>query len=154
NAALNQAQIQSDMNTPVGSPGSLPLVSLSQLSLAFANQSTGTSSAPQAVTLTNVGGSPLSISSISVTSGNAGDFSETSNCSSFVGLNGNCTINVTFTPSTTGTRSSSLAIVDNAPGSPHVVSLNGTGTGFSVTPRVSVLTFTSTQQFNTSSGGV
>ena len=63
-------------------------------------------------------------------------------------------INVTFTPTTTGSRLSAVSISDNAAGSPHSVSLSGTGTGFSVSPRVAVLTFTQTYQFNANSGGI
>ena len=38
-----------------------------------------------------------------------------------------CTINVTFTPSTTGSVTGTLSITDNAAGSPQAVSLSGAG---------------------------
>src|SRR5205814_1975694 len=39
----------------------------------------------------------------------------------------NCSISATFRPSTTGPRSGSIDIVDNASGSPQSVSLTGSG---------------------------
>jgi hypothetical protein len=130
------------------------LVSLSSTSINFGNVPTGMTSNPQPVTLTNVGTAPLTISAIAVSAGNVGDFSQTNNCGVPLPPNGSCTINVTFAPLTTGARSATLTITDNAPGSPHTIALSGTGTGFSVTPRFSVLMFPGTQQFTASTGNV
>jgi hypothetical protein len=41
---------------------------------------------------------------------------------------------VTFTPSATGSRTASLAIADNASGSPQMVSLTGTGATMATPP--------------------
>jgi hypothetical protein len=153
NVALNQTQIQSDMTVPVGASGTLPIVSFGTSSIVFGNQETGTASSPQPVTLTNAGGGTLAISSIAIAGGNAGDFTETNNCPSSLGVGGFCTINVTFAPTATGARNSLVQVTDNAPGSPQSVTLSGTGAGFAVTPHVSVLTFTGQQQFNADSGG-
>jgi chitodextrinase len=153
NVALSQTQIQSDMATPVGTGGSTPVVSFSATSLNLGSVATGSSSAPKPTILSNIGGAQLSISSIGISGGNAGDFAQTNNCGTGLAPGAGCTINVTFTPTTTGNRISSLILTDNAPGSPHTVSLSGTGTGFVVTPRVAVLTFTQPQQF-TASGSV
>jgi fibronectin type 3 domain-containing protein len=152
NRALSPAEIQADMNTPVGSAPAGPAVSLSSTSVAFGSQPTGTPSAAQPVTLTNSGSQALSISNIGVTGSNAGDFSQTNNCPASLTPLGNCTINVTFTPTTTGARSAAVTIIDNAPSSPQSVSLSGTGTGFSISPRVAVLTSTLTQQFTVLNG--
>ena len=150
NAALTSAQIQSDMNTPLGGSSSLPIVNLSTSSLSFGNQAIQTTSTAQSVKLTNVGAASLTINSITVSGGNATDFTQNNNCGSALAPNNSCTINVTFTPSTTGLRNSSIAITDNASGSPQAVALSGTGTttGFAVTPGVSVITVTMTQQFS------
>jgi len=110
-------------------------------------------SAPIPVTLTNTGGAPLSITSITISSGNPGDFAQTNNCGTTVAAGASCTINVTFTPTTTGSRISSVSVADNAVASPQTVSLSGTGSGFQVTPRVVALTFQQTQLF-TASGSV
>jgi hypothetical protein len=135
-----------------GGGGSTPSVNLSSTSLNFGSQPTGTTSSAQTVTLTNVGGGQLTINSIAVTGGNAGDFAQTNNCGTSLAPNGACTISVTFTPSTTGARSSSVAINDNAPSSPQTIALSGTGTGFSITPSVTVLTPYQTQQFSAVNG--
>src|SRR5437588_9872522 len=41
---------------------------------------------------------------------------------------GNCTINVTFTPTALGARTGTLLLADNAAGSPQTVALSGNGT--------------------------
>ena len=48
NVALTQAQIQSDMNSPIGGTTLQPAVTLSSSSLAFGNQATGTASGRKA----------------------------------------------------------------------------------------------------------
>jgi hypothetical protein len=130
-----------------------PVVNLSTSSVNFGSVTTGNSSSPQPVTLSNIGSASLTISSIAIVGGNTGDFTQTNNCGSALLPNGTCTINVTFAPTTSGQRGSSVVISDNAPGSPQTVTLSGTGTGFGVTPHASVLTFNMTQQF-TASGSV
>ena len=57
----------------------------------------------------------------------SGDFAETNACGASLAAGANCAISVTFTPSTGGTRSGTLTITDNAAGSPHTVTLTGTG---------------------------
>jgi len=119
---------------PLDGTGNGPGASTNPTSLSFGNQTVNTTSTAQTVTLTNPGNQSLTISSISITGTNSGDFSQTNNCGSSLSANGNCTISVTFTPSATGSRSASLSISDNAAGSPQAVSLTGTGTG---TPQIS-----------------
>ncbi|MGO8734397.1 MAG: FG-GAP-like repeat-containing protein [Terriglobia bacterium] len=109
--------------------GTGPAVSLSCTSINFSAQMEGTSSSAQAITLTNSGNAGLSISGITV----SGDFSQTNNCGSNVSEGANCTISVTFKPTAGGTRSGSISISDNAPGSPQAVALSGTGQDFTVT---------------------
>jgi len=104
-----------------------PAVSLSPTSLSFGNQDVNFPSQPQSVTLTNSGGANLAITRISVTGTNANSFSQTNNCGTSVGAGGSCTINVTFTPSSTGNKSASVQIADNAPGSPQLAALSGAG---------------------------
>ena len=131
--------------TPSGT--NIPVVSLSTSSLNFGSMTTGNTSNPQPVTLSNVGSASLTISSITISGADNSDFTQTNNCGSLVAPAGTCTINVTFAPTTTGQRGSSVAISDNVAGSPQTITLVGTGTGFGVTPHASVLTFNMTQQF-------
>jgi len=111
-------------------PASAPSVSFTPGALTYPSQQVGSSSSAQQVTLRNLGSAGLSITSISA----VGDFSETDTCGNMVPASGNCTISVTFTPSAGGLRTGSITIGDNAAGSPHVISL--TGTGLSITPVV------------------
>jgi hypothetical protein len=108
-------------------PPPVPAVSLLPTSLTFSPQNTGTTSAPQPVTLVNLGNASLSISGIAIGGANAGDFAQTNNCGSSVLPGANCGFSVTFTPSAGGSRSASLTIADNASGSPQGVNLSGTG---------------------------
>src|SRR5579864_4200270 len=96
--------------------------------LSFRTTVLGTTSAPQAVTLSNASSSSVSISSITFTGADPGDFSQTNNCGSTLAGNSSCTITVKFSPKVINTRSATLSIADNAPGSPQTASLQGTGT--------------------------
>ena len=109
-----------------GTGAASPAASLSPSSLPFASQGLGTTSSAQVVTLTNSGGTTLSITGIALTGANAGDFAQTNTCGNSVAAGAKCTISATFTPSATGTRSGTLSISDNAAGSPQTVTLTGT----------------------------
>ena len=113
-----------------GSPA--PGVSLSPANLTFAGQKVSTTSAPHATTLTNTGTAPLTISGFGLTGANATDFAQSNDCPlspATLAPNATCTISVTFTPSGSGTRSATLAVSDDAAGSPHTLGLSGTGYG-------------------------
>lgn len=152
NRALSQAEIQTDMNTPVGSALATPGVGLSSTTVSFGSQATGTTSPAQAVTMTNSGSQPLAIGNIAVTGPNSGDFFQTDNCPASLAPAASCMISITFAPTTTGSRSAAVTITDNAPTSPQTISLAGTGTGFAVSPKVTVLSSTLTQQFTVVNG--
>jgi hypothetical protein len=98
-------------------------VTFSPTSLEFASQTVGTTSQPKTVTLTNTGDLDLTIESVST----SGDFAQTNNCPSTMGVGASCTITVSFTPTGSGTRTGGLAVTDNATGSPQGVVLIGTG---------------------------
>lgn len=102
-----------------------PIVSLSTTSLSFANQRVGVTSSSQPVLLKNTGVTALAIASIVAT----GDFAQTNDCGSTVGVGATCTITVTFTPTLRGTRNGAVAITDNAAASPQQVTLQGQGIG-------------------------
>jgi hypothetical protein len=111
--------------------GVQPSAVVSPTQIAFGEIAVGTSSASQPVTLTNNGGGTLFISSITFTPEggfpNSSAFSETNNCGGSVVSGGNCTINVTFTPTTDGLGEAYLTINDNSSPSPQQVSLEGSG---------------------------
>ncbi len=106
-------------------------VSLSpQNSLSFPATAVGATSAVQTVTLTNHGGGPLSLSGVSVT----GDFALAagSSCSGVVAAGTTCSVSLLFAPATTGTRTGTLTIADDAANSPQVLVLSGSGVDFAV----------------------
>lgn len=119
-----------------GAGQGFPIVSLSATSLAFGIRALGTTTASKNVVLRNTGTATLVISSISA----SGDFTIPANtCGSSLQPQTNCTISVVFEPTAVGTRTGALTINDDATGSPHTVSLSGTGTA--VTLSTSALSF-------------
>ena len=115
-------------------------VSLSPNSLQYTILPVSSTSSAQTVLLRNMGSSPLSITSTTAT----GDFAETDNCGSSIPAAATCSLFVTFTPTTSGARTGSIVIQDNAAGSPHVIALTGIGSAASVTLNPASLTFSST----------
>jgi hypothetical protein len=104
-----------------------PIVALSKTSFNFATQLTGSSSLAKAVTFTNTGALPVSISSIAI-SGQTADFTQTHHtCGSTLGASASCSISVIFAPTSIGPHSASLMITDDAVSSPQSVALSGTG---------------------------
>ena len=125
--------------------GSAPAVTLAPTSLKF-TALTGSIAAAKAVKLTNSGAGPLTITSIMA----SGDYAETDNCISPLGTGASCTINVTFSPTVTGSIAGVITINDNGVnGPPHRIPLSGSG---QVTIAVSpaTLTFPATTVGNTS----
>ncbi|TCO56038.1 choice-of-anchor D domain-containing protein [Actinocrispum wychmicini] len=96
-------------------------IAISPAALGFESVATGTSSAPQAVTVTNSGTATAPVGSIATT----GDFSQTNNCGSGIAAGASCTVNVTFTPAAAGSRTGNLSIT--ASGIANNVPLTGTG---------------------------
>ncbi len=110
-----------------------PTATLSSTALTFGPQLVGTTSASQSVSITNNGSATLVISNISVTGTNSGDFAATPcGLPAQLAPGESCTVEITFTPTATGTRSASLSITDNAAGSPQTVSLTGVGQSFTL----------------------
>lgn len=107
---------------------SSPAVSLSPTSLTFGTRDTGTTSAPQSVTVTNTGSASLFVNSAAVP--NTLDFTEVDDgCSGLtLAAGASCSVSITFSPSQAGTRTAAFTLTDNAPGSPQTVPLSGTGT--------------------------
>lgn len=102
--------------------------SFSPTGLTFASQTVGTTSTPQTITLSNASAAhAIIITNLSITGTNAGDFAQTNTCGASVAPKKSCTISVTFKPTTTGTRSASVSVTDNAGASPQTVPLTGTG---------------------------
>ena len=148
---VSDSASNSPQTTTLSGTGTAP-VSLSPASLTFASQLIGTTSAKKSVTLKNNQAVPLTISGIST----SGDFAQVSaTCPLYpktLAAGASCTVSVTFTPTTLGTRAGNLTITDSASTSPQTVSLSGTGTltgllSISVTPANPTLSSGNQQQF-------
>src|SRR5438270_825265 len=104
--------------------GTAPVVGLAPTSLDFGNQLLATTSAPMTVTLTNTGAAALTINSFATSD----EYTSTRNAPTSCPMSpaplatgGNCTINVTFTPTASGARTGTLSVADNAGGSPQII---------------------------------
>jgi hypothetical protein len=119
----DNAAVSSQVSSLTGVGGdSGPNATFSPTSLTFGNQDVSTTSAAQSITLSNYGTMTLSITGISAST----DFGQTNTCSSTLASGANCTINVTFTPSQTGSIIGTLSVADSATDSPQMVALSGT----------------------------
>lgn len=78
--------------------GTAPIASLSQQVLNFANQPLNTSSAPQTITVTNISGAPLQLTSLSAPD----NFLAASGCPAVLATGASCGIDVTFGPTSSG----------------------------------------------------
>jgi len=94
-------------------------------SLSFGSVTTGTSSAPQNVTITNTGNSNVTISQINL--GGAGYSMTGGSAPVTLSPSQNLTLAIQFSPTAAGMVNGSISIVSNATGSPATVSLSGTG---------------------------
>ncbi|MBL8936398.1 MAG: choice-of-anchor D domain-containing protein [Archangium sp.] len=75
----------------------------------FGNVGLGSSSMPQTFTIRNTGGSTSAIPAISLSGNDATMFSLSNNlCTTALTPNGTCTVDVTFTPGTTGMKAATL----------------------------------------------
>jgi hypothetical protein len=97
-------------------------------SLDFGKQARKTKSKAKAVTVSNKGTVPLAITSFSFSGAHRRDFAQTNNCGSSLDPGATCTVNVTFTPGNTGSRSATLKINDSDAASPQQIPLSGSGT--------------------------
>jgi hypothetical protein len=136
--ALSGSMVVSDTTGAVATlvtlsgQGALPGINASPSTLSFGSLPVGTTSQAQTVTVSNTGSAPLQIGAVSGT----GDFAETDNCAAQTIAPGSyCVLNVTMTPTTTGTRTGTIQIDDNADGA-HLIALSGVGqqAGVSISP--------------------
>ena len=120
---FNDSAITGPQTVSLSGTGSAP-VTFSSSSINFSTVRVGTTSSARTVTLTNHLSSALTIAAVSPTPG----FAVASNtCGASIGAGANCTVGVTFSPTTTGPVSGSLTFTDSAVTSPQVITLSGTG---------------------------
>jgi len=108
--------------------GTGTIASLSPSSVNFGNQSVGSTSPAQVVTMTNVGLAVLHVSAVTIQGANPSDFLQTNNCGA-VAASGACAINVSFAPAATGTFTGTVNVsLSSGAVSPIPTTLTGTGT--------------------------
>ena len=114
---------------------SAPIAGLSSTSLGFGNQVIDTTSAAQAITVTNHGTQDLIVSGASLTGLDAAQFSLTNGCTTVI-PGASCTVNVLFAPTLVGLKTVTVDIIHNAAGSPSSVTVNGTGIAAATTATI------------------
>jgi hypothetical protein len=134
-------------------PAQPNVVTLSASSIFFGSIVQGTPSGPQSITLTNSGANTLSGLTLKLGGTNAGEFALTpgTTCGVSLAANSTCSVAVTFTPASLGTRSAVLVISYTGTGSPQAVNLGGTGVApLSVTSSFTQFVAGTTSQFTAS----
>lgn len=123
--------------SPIGSVPPTPAVTLSATSLNFGNVPVGSTSSTQSVTVSSVGNAPYVINTFDSNSScyggpfcSGGGFTCSTTCSTGTPYaNGtSCSISAQFSPSFTGSQSTTIFLCDNAAGSPRSITLSGNGT--------------------------
>jgi hypothetical protein len=108
--------------------GTAPFNQVSPLGpLAFGNLPIRTTSPVQVVTVTNTGTAPLRINGINLNGGNSNQFNQNNNCPGTLAVGANCTVNVTFRPTSRGAKAANLNVSVAAPALSQAVALTGTG---------------------------
>jgi len=107
--------------------GTGTVITFSPTQLSFGSVKVGTKSSPQNVTVTNMGGGAVSVTSITIAGSESADFLQANTCGTHIPAGASCTISVTFAPQFTGNRHATLEIFDNGGASPQQISLTGTG---------------------------
>jgi hypothetical protein len=130
-----QAISASGTGTATATPGQLSM----SASVNVGNQAVGTTSAANNVSITNVGGSSVTVSGIS--SSNPSEFAvTTSNCST-VAAGAGCSFSFTFKPGAAGARTGNITVASNGTGSPQAIAVSGTGTTSSGPATVTVVEY-------------
>jgi len=118
----------------IEAPLAEPNISVSPTSKNFGDVTVGSSNSPQTVTVSNLGTANLLVETITITGANADQFTiQNDNCSGkTIAQNGSATLQVVFSPTSTGAKSATLNIPSNDPDEAKVeVSLSGTGVAVS-----------------------
>lgn len=97
----------------------------SPTSLSFGNQLINVASGTQTITVTNTSGS-VNCTTVSVAMQTGTQFTQTNNCPATLNFGSNCTVTVTFKPTTVGLKSNTVVISSNVAN--VNVPVSGTGT--------------------------
>jgi hypothetical protein len=145
-ASLTIAHSGTNSPTTVGLSGAAinvatPAVTLTPTSVNFASRDAGTVSAPVSVTVTNTGTANLHVTAAALIGANLNQFQLTGCTGATVAPNATCTLQVAFAPTSGGAKTAQIQLTDDAPTSPQLVSLSGTGVSASLSLSPSSLSF-------------
>jgi len=109
------------------------LAPISTAPLQFGPWPIGTTSTPLFVNITGGSGGVDTSLTWTVSGTNPGDFNPNAGtCPNEISPYRQCTVGVTFTPTADGPRKATLTLTYNAPGSPTVINLSGSGPDFTI----------------------
>lgn len=117
----------------------VPAYSVTPQNLSFGNGTLGLQSPLQTLTVSSTGTAPLALSGLALTGATPSQFSVVNNCVGDLPPGNTCTLAVSFTPTTTGTKTATLAVSSNA--GAQTVPLTGVGVTSAFTLSVSKLSF-------------
>lgn len=120
---------------------------VSSRAFAFGSQNVGEPTAPQSLTVTNLGSAALELKSLVISP----DYRLTNDCGSTVKGGATCILTIAFDPTVSGARPGTLSITTNGAHASHKISLTGVGTQPSAAVLPTVLDFRA-QRVGTSSG--
>jgi len=124
---------------PLKGVGTAPGIALAPTAQDFGSVAVGATSGSQVITITNqTNQKTITINSIQT---NSAEFPQTNNCGPTLAAGASCSVNITFKPSTGGTRAALLSVSDSDASSPQETGLTGTGTSGTVSLSPSSLTF-------------
>ena len=126
----------SDSSSPqtVALSGVAKALRSSATTLSFGNEALGATSKPLSVTLTNLGTTPIAITSISYSNPEFSQYLPSSTCGASIPGLSSCQVSTVFVANAPGAQSGTLSVVDSDPSSPTTVSLSGSGSALSFSP--------------------
>jgi len=111
----------------LGEIAGAPVLSASPTPIDFGQVDEGVESAPETVTLSNVGAVTLQVSGVQITGATGGTFATNALASYSIPPASSVNFDVTLTPDSVGVRNASLEIASNDSSSPAIIPLTGEG---------------------------
>lgn len=127
----NQNYVREDYGEKTAStPSAKPNISVSSVSWNYGDINVTESSTSQTFTISSTGAANLTVNSITLTGDSTSEFVKSNDtCTGqTIAPSSTCTVQVTFSPTSSGAKTANLSIVSNDPGTPtFTVQLSGTG---------------------------
>jgi hypothetical protein len=122
----------SGTGTMTPTPGHLTMAP----TVSFGTQTVGTTSAATNVTVTNTGGSAVTIASVA--SSVPAEFAVSSPGCTTLAPGATCAIAVTFAPAAAGARAATITVTSSGTGSPQAIAASGTGSAAATTGQLAI----------------